>query len=81
MKHLNPLLILHFKASTTHFKSVPFFTPVCHHLLMTLENIHTLQFILKKDYQTNKLVTELYYRMPPDTHLVLDETAKKDGKL
>lgn len=55
-------------------------TPVSHYLPMTLENMNTLQFIPKKDYQTNKLVSGIL-QLAPHTHLVLDETAMKAGKL
>lgn len=55
-------------------------TPVSHYLPMTLENMNTLQFVPKKDYKTSKLVSGIL-QLAPHTHLVLDETAMKPGKL
>ncbi|KAL5277760.1 MCMBP family protein [Megaselia abdita] len=64
----------------TLYEIIEMITPVSHYLPMTLENMNTLQFIPKKDYQTNKLVSGIL-QLAPHTHLVLDETAMKAGKL
>lgn len=64
----------------TLYEIIEMIVPVSHYLPMTLENMNTLQFIPKKDYKTNKLVSGIL-QLAPHTHLVLDETAMKAGKL
>ncbi|XP_055908150.1 mini-chromosome maintenance complex-binding protein [Eupeodes corollae] len=56
------------------------FIPASHYLPMTLDNMNTLQFFPKKDYQTNKLTSGIL-QLAPHTHLVLDETRLEPGKL
>ncbi|XP_037908654.1 mini-chromosome maintenance complex-binding protein [Hermetia illucens] len=54
--------------------------PASHYFPMTLENMNTHQFLPKKDYKTNKLVSGLL-QLAPHTHLILDETRLEPGKL
>ncbi|XP_058054328.1 mini-chromosome maintenance complex-binding protein [Anopheles bellator] len=54
--------------------------PASHYFPMTLESMNTVQFAPKKDYDTNTLTSGLL-QLAPHTHLVLDETRLKAGKL
>lgn len=51
-----------------------------YYLPMTIENMNTLQFTPRKDYDTNKLISGIL-QLAPHTHLILDETRLHSGKL
>ncbi|XP_071514071.1 mini-chromosome maintenance complex-binding protein isoform X2 [Panulirus ornatus] len=51
-----------------------------HFFSMTLSNMNTTNFIPKKDYQANRLISGLL-QLSQHTHLVLDETALTAGQL
>ena len=56
------------------------FVPKSHYLPMTLENMNELSFIPKKDYECNRLTSGIL-QLSHNTHLVLDETKLRAGKL
>jgi len=50
-----------------------------HYLPMSLQNMNTIHFIPKKDYQENRLISGCL-QLSPNTHLVLDETVMTEGE-
>ncbi|XP_020810210.1 mini-chromosome maintenance complex-binding protein [Drosophila serrata] len=66
--------------TTKLYQVLELLLPASHYLPMTLETMNTFAFAPKKDYETNKLVSGLL-QLAPHTHLVLDETCMKQGKL
>ncbi|KAH8238961.1 hypothetical protein KR038_010558 [Drosophila bunnanda] len=66
--------------TTKLYQVLELLLPASHYLPMTLETMNTSAFAPKKDYETNKLVSGLL-QLAPHTHLVLDETCMKQGKL
>ncbi|XP_018566587.1 mini-chromosome maintenance complex-binding protein [Anoplophora glabripennis] len=62
------------------YKFIENFIPKSHYLPMTLENMNDLCFIPKKDYECNRLTSGIL-QLSPNTHLVLDETKLRAGKL
>ena len=51
-----------------------------HFLPLTTDKLNSLTFVPKKDYASNRLVSGLL-QLSNGTHLVLDETAMRDGQL
>lgn len=66
--------------TTSFYEIIEMLLPASHYFPMTLENMNTCQFVPKKDYKTNKLTSGIL-QLAPHTHLVLDETRLKVGKL
>ncbi|XP_034254053.1 mini-chromosome maintenance complex-binding protein [Thrips palmi] len=54
--------------------------PKSHYLPMTLENMNTLSFVPKMDYENNRLSSGLL-QLSDNTHLIVDETRLEAGKL
>lgn len=54
--------------------------PKSHYLPMTLENMNTLSFSPKMDYEANRLSSGLL-QLSDNTHLIVDETRLEAGKL
>lgn len=54
--------------------------PKSHYLPMTLENMNTLSFVPKMDYEANRLSSGLL-QLSDNTHLIVDETRLQAGKL
>lgn len=54
--------------------------PKSHYLPMTLENMNTLAFAPKMDYEMNRLSSGLL-QLSNNTHLIVDETRLEAGKL
>jgi len=55
-------------------------TTHCHFFPMTIENMNTLDFVPRKDYEENCLISGLL-QLPSNLHLVVDETQLSAGKL
>jgi hypothetical protein len=54
--------------------------PKCVNLAMTLNNMNTLNFVPKKDYKANRLISGVL-QLSDSTELILDETALESGQL
>lgn len=54
--------------------------PKCVNLPMTLNNMNTLNFVPKKDYTANRLISG-FLQLSDSTQLILDETALEAGQL
>ncbi|XP_042219539.1 LOW QUALITY PROTEIN: mini-chromosome maintenance complex-binding protein-like [Homarus americanus] len=66
--------------TTQLYKLISSLVTQSHILPMTLSNMNTINFIPKKDYKANRLVSGLL-QLNQHTHLVVDETALTAGKL
>lgn len=62
------------------YKFIQLLVPKSYYLPMTLENMNTLSFIPKKDYECNRLTSGIL-QLSQNTHVVLDETKLTPGKL
>ncbi|XP_030765573.1 mini-chromosome maintenance complex-binding protein [Sitophilus oryzae] len=62
------------------YKFLELLVPKSHYLPLTLENMNTLEFIPKKDYESNRLNSGIL-QLSQNTLLVLDETKLEEGKL
>lgn len=62
------------------YKFIEKLTSKSYYLPMTLENMNTLSFIPKKDYECNRLTSGIL-QLSQNTHVVLDETKLSPGKL
>ncbi|ENN73511.1 hypothetical protein YQE_09762, partial [Dendroctonus ponderosae] len=65
---------------TEIYKFLERLVPASHYLPLTLENMNTLSFTPKKDYDCNRLTSGIL-QLSKNTHLVLDETKLQEGKL
>jgi len=55
-------------------------TTSSHLLTLTLNNLNTLPFTPRKDFEGNRLVS-VFLQLPAGTNLILDETVMTDGQL
>lgn len=62
------------------YKFLERLVPASHYLPLTLENMNTLSFTPKKDYDCNRLTSGIL-QLSKNTLLVLDETKLQEGKL
>ncbi|KAF7273594.1 hypothetical protein GWI33_013702 [Rhynchophorus ferrugineus] len=62
------------------YRFLELLVPKSHYLPFTLDNMNTLEFVPKKDYESNRLSSGIL-QLSRNTLLVLDETKLQEGKL
>lgn len=62
------------------YKFITILVPKSYYFPMTLENMNTVSFIPKKDYECNRLTSGIL-QLSKNTHVVLDETKLSNGQL